>query len=666
MDATVSGFDDNAHRFDQLALVINEVERLLGVPFPSPSVTMMQVSQVIGGFCGANQPSYAPRYIGDPHVMDGALITVRVDEECTETFATIAHEAAHTWFHGSDLADWIDEGLANAIEAQVVQASQETGTVYPPITYCGSYRNISELERGNPERISDDSYTGFSCNYTLGDGIFGALREHHGEASFNERIAALARQTVNHSYGEHTVDDIRRVLGDSPQALGIISRWYQGQPVMRKYRHLDAVDWTFPPTIDGEYLHFSGKIREPGLVHNFVLGSDLYCSQFPIYKGIGDQEWVQSVSRPLPAGRTHHDDSKVITIKHDFDPVSGTFQVTALILGAALSGVPDLSLSLKERVTTGADGLCAESINFAQVPVAFGSIASELKQASYFHLDAVDWTFPPTIDGEYLHFSGKIREPGLVHNFVLGSDPYCSQFSLYGGVVNQEWVASVSDPLLVGYSYRDVPTFVVVHDSIDPGTGEFSVTARINDPTLSEIPDLSLLVESRVEIGENNLCSLGDNYSQVAVSAGVIPEDLKMQRHYHSGAIRWTEPPTLSGTTLKFAGVADPGIITLRSQDDFCGQLSLYERDESGYHRVASLAPLLPDNLKWTNPPAAELVKGWTYTDGKFNATARLSPDLLTRFGSLILVVRTAAALDQVTRQCGESEVLSAIDIQRN
>ena len=518
MDATVSGFDDNAHRFDQLALVINEVERLLGVPFPSPSVTMMQVSQVIGGFCGANQPSYAPRYIGDPHVMDGALITVRVDEECTETFATIAHEAAHTWFHGSDLADWIDEGLANAIEAQVVQASQETGTVYPPITYCGSYRNISELERGNPERISDDSYTGFSCNYTLGDGIFGALREHHGEASFNERIAALARQTVNHSYGEHTVDDIRRVLGDSPQALGIISRWYQGQPVMRKYRHLDAVDWTFPPTIDGEYLHFSGKIREPG----------------------------------------------------------------------------------------------------------------------------------------------------LVHNFVLGSDPYCSQFSLYGGVVNQEWVASVSDPLLVGYSYRDVPTFVVVHDSIDPGTGEFSVTARINDPTLSEIPDLSLLVESRVEIGENNLCSLGDNYSQVAVSAGVIPEDLKMQRHYHSGAIRWTEPPTLSGTTLKFAGVADPGIITLRSQDDFCGQLSLYERDESGYHRVASLAPLLPDNLKWTNPPAAELVKGWTYTDGKFNATARLSPDLLTRFGSLILVVRTAAALDQVTRQCGESEVLSAIDIQRN
>ena len=48
-------------------------------------------------------------------LVDNSVIEVRVDEDCDKTFATIAHEVAHTWFHGNDFADWIDEGLADSI-----------------------------------------------------------------------------------------------------------------------------------------------------------------------------------------------------------------------------------------------------------------------------------------------------------------------------------------------------------------------------------------------------------------------------------------------------------------------------------------------------------------------------------------------------------------------
>ena len=665
VDAIVSGFDDSPLRFDQLVQTINAAEGLLGMPYPSPQVTMRRVSELSGGFCGNNQMSYAPRYIGEPYAVDGSVISVRIDEDCFKTFDTIAHEVAHTWFFGNDPADWIDEGLANAIENQVV-ANQTDEIIYPPVTYCETYNNIGELERGGPAKLSNGQYTGFSCNYSLGDGIFGALIEHYGDNGLNQRIAQLARRASSPTKDAHTIDSIRRVLGNDAAALEIINRWYEGQPETRNYRHLDAVEWSFPPTIDGEYLHFAGKLDQSGVVHDFILGEDAYCSQIILYEGIGELEWVNNISHPLPAGWTHDPDSKVITINHSIDPNTGEFRVTAIIAGNALSNKTDLSLLIRQRVATGTDGLCQEGTNYAQTPVVAGRIPAEQKQARYFHLDAVDWTFPPTIDGEYLHFAGITSEPGMVHDFVLGDDNYCSQFTLYRNFINQERVATIRDPLAFGVLYSEAPKILVVNEQIDSATGEFSVTARINDAGLSQIAEVSLLVESRVAIGEDRLCAQGDSFSQVAVSLGQIPIELKVTKHYHSDAIEWTDPPAISGTSLTFAGVAESGTIDLRWRDGYCGQFSLYERDETGYHRIDSLAPLLSDNRKWTSPQPAELTKGWTYTDGKFNATAELSPDLLDGYNNPLLVVRTAAPVDPATRKCGNSEVLSAIDIQRN
>ena len=56
-------------RTGQVVLAINEGERLLGVPYPSPIVTMRRVTEVSGGFCGNNQTNYAPRYAGDSYAI---------------------------------------------------------------------------------------------------------------------------------------------------------------------------------------------------------------------------------------------------------------------------------------------------------------------------------------------------------------------------------------------------------------------------------------------------------------------------------------------------------------------------------------------------------------------------------------------------------------------
>ena len=664
MDAAVTGFADSPLRFDQLVLAINEGERLLGVPYPSPSVTMRQVSQLSGGFCGQNQPSYAARYTEDPYVVDNSVIEVRVDEDCHKTFATIAHEVAHTWFHGNDPADWIDEGLADAIELQIVAAYEEGQEIYPPITYCESYRNINELERGEPDRVSSDQPTGFRCNYRLGNGIFGALREYYGDDEFNKRIAQLARRETNDKRRENTISDIRKVFGGEGPALEIINRWYDGQPEMRKYRHLDAIRWTYPPTIDGDYLHFAGQTDQPEMVQDFVLGKDPYCSQFALYDDTSGQEWVASIADPLPAGGSHAESSKVVTINHYISPDTGEFSVTAKIMDNALAGYRDLSLLVGSRVTTGEAGTCNESINYSQVPVVLGEIPTERKVAKYYHMDAVEWTFPPTIDGDYLHFAGQTDQPEMVQDFVLGKDPYCSQFVLYRYIVNQEWVATVSDPLLAGWSYDEIPKVVMVNHDISPDTGEFSVTAKINGNALAGIDELSLLVRNRVTTDANGACTTGDIYSQVPVVSDSIPSKIKTSRHYSLDVIQWVTPPTTSGNTLRFVGQALPGAINLTWQEGYCSQFLFYERDEDGYHYIDSLNPLLPENRHWTGHITGEVTQQRISADGTFEALVKLSDNALAGYRNLVLLVTTQAVLDSGTNKCGESDVLSAVDIR--
>ena len=516
VDVTVTGFHQNHMQSDQLVLAINTAERLLDVPYPSPRVTLQRVGEVHGGFCGNNGMSYAPRLDDDPYVINGSVMSLKVDDECDDAFRTIAHEVAHSWFHHNEPADWIDEGLASAIEQQVVQAIAPGEVVYPPVTWCRNYPNISELVAAGPDRIYEDPYSGYGCHYTLGDGIFGELKNLYGDSAFNARIAYLTRRAEGETKPAHTIDNIRATLGDDPDALEIINRWYGGQPEMRKFLHLDVVQWTFPPTTDGDYLHFAGRTTEPG----------------------------------------------------------------------------------------------------------------------------------------------------LVHNFVLGENPFCSQFNLYRNVVGQEWVTSLSDPLPVGWTRSEVSAIVVINDLIDPGTGEFSVTARINDRSISEIPELSLVVRSRVEPDESSTCAGSESYSQVAVSQGEIPAQLKVYKDYHWDTIEWIYPPTITGNTLRFVGKAAPQTISLEDIDGYCSQFSFYERDENGHHFLDYLNLLLPGDRFWSGPLTGEVTSYTMGEDGTFDAIVTLTSNALAGYQNPVLVVTTLAVQDESTNLCENWDVLSAVDIR--
>ena len=514
VDITVEGFAENRLLFNQLVQVINDEEQLLGVPFPAPRVSMRRVRDLPGGFCGHNQMSYESRYRGDPYIVEASVIRLRVDSKCDDTFGSLAHEAAHTWFHGSDFADWIDEGLANSMENQVKEAHLGEGAQYPPVTYCASYRNISELESAVPIRDASMEASGFSCNYRLGDGIFGALREHFGTDEFNRRIAKLARRSQNRTNGSFTVTDVRENLGADGKSREIIDLWYEGEPEMRIYRHLDQVTYTHPPTLDGEYIHFAGKT-------------------------------------------TH---------------------------------------------------------------------------------------------------------PGMVLDFVIGNDPYCSQFHLYSGLADPDYSGSIADPLPVGWHHTNIPKLVVINSEVNSATGDFQVTARVNDLTLLKAEDLSLQTGSRTVVGVNQKCEEDTNFSQVKIVLGTIADELKKVRHYYQETVLWAQPPRVKDFSLTLAGVAPPGTLSLEWKERSCSQVLLYKFDARGYTYVATVYPMLPAGRSWNTILDAEVASGKVYSDGRFEAIIEIWDKSLLSHDHLVLVVRTETRKDH-TNTCPTEEVMGAARI---
>ena len=503
VDVTVTGFDNNPLRFGQLVWSINKGEELLGIPYPSPVVTMKRTRHVSGGFCGHNQMQDAPRYPGDPSVVETSAIEVRVDGKCNDTSGTIAHETAHTWFHGSGSANWIDEGLANAVEQQMAAADGQNETVYPPVTYCKSYRNIRELEKGNPARTVKGTYAGFSCNYSLGDGIFGELREHYGNQEFNNRIAGLAKKHENPAYREPAASDVRRALGDGGQASAIIETWYSGQPEMRKYRHLDMVQWIHPPKTDGEWLHFHGRIHGGGIVHEPAVGKDPFCSQFALYDGTGDTKWVGSINDPISVGWGYHEDTKMITANHRIDPRTGEFQITARILDNAVRGYGNLSLQVSSRVNAGPDGNCQTSVWYSQVPVETGNIPSVFKRTDHVHENAIQWTMTPALNGNTLTFAGTAGQGAINLEYKEG---YCSQIRLYRhDERGYDWIASVNPHLPDGRKWQNAEAEITGHQMMSDGS--FEATAKVRGGVLPDHGTVLLVVTEKNQMNKaNRLC----------------------------------------------------------------------------------------------------------------------------------------------------------------
>ena len=517
VDIEVQGFINNRLRFDQLVRSINEEERLLGVPFPAPKVNVRKVRDLPGRFCGDNQVSYTARYAGEPYRIEASVIRLRVDsDKCFDTLGSIAHEVAHTWFHGSDHAQWIDEGLANSIENQVKEAHPREAVLYPPVTYCASYRNISELELANPIRDGSVEASGFRCNYRLGDGIFGALREHLGTLEFNRRIATLARRAVNDTDGNLSLEDIREALGIDSKSSELIDLWYEGDPKMRIFRH----------------------------------------------------------------------QGQVVFSDH------------------------------------------------------------------------------PTLDGEFLHFAGKTSQPGMVHELILGNDPYCSQFALFERLADPEYIASIADPMPVGWTHNTVPAIVVVNSEINPASGDFLITARVNDLSVLSAVNLSLQIVSRVSTGTNGKCEEDIHFSQVEIVRDVIQDEIKQIKHYHEDLIEWYQIPEVRNSGMRMVGKAPPGVLSFDDSEDYCSQFTLYSLDVEGYHYLATIAQLLPEGYHWTDAKA-EITEAQVSSDGRFDALVEIwNKDLLSH-DHLVLRVRAAPRFDGSTNRCEQARTLGAVSVER-
>ena len=227
---TVEGFKDNPQTFKEAMELIIEEEELLGLQFPSPKVTIRKVESWPDTFCGHNILSYKSAYTGFPYEVETSIIEVSNDFTCNDTFGILAHELAHTWFNGSEPANWIDEGIANSIEQQIKERHVKYLTWSPGRTLCITYANISELEQATPERTGEDYASGFTCNYQLGNGIFGDLRQHLGDESFNKGIAEIAKRLAIQTDNPVSVKDVETNLGLTPGALKIIKEWYSGTP----------------------------------------------------------------------------------------------------------------------------------------------------------------------------------------------------------------------------------------------------------------------------------------------------------------------------------------------------------------------------------------------------------------------------------------------------
>ena len=506
VDVTVSGFDDSPMRFDQLVEVINEIEEIIGTPYPDPAVTMTLGGVVPGGFCGHNDSKYAQEHPGHYHIIERAHIAVEIDSECTDTLATIAHETAHTWFHGNGTTNWIEEGLANAIERQII--AKREGFRYLPVTYCESHRNIRELEQSDPTPVFHKKHEGFGCNYSLGDGIFGALMEHYGAEEFNERIRSLARKHGNVSPRELTIDDVRRALGDEGKASEIIETWYSGQPETRKWRHLGIVEWTHIPTTDGEWLHFAGEVSGEEGVHDFIRGKDLSHLQFLLHSGTGGTEQVDSIEDSLPVRWKRHGDTKAFIANYRMDQDTGKFQATAKILDDRLTDGNDLSLIVRNRMGAGPDGSRRESVSYSQESVRRGEIPDEFKNVEHPHADAIRWTKTPTLIGSRLTFAGEAAPGAVSLEHIKGE---CSQIRIYSydDGTGWEWITSVSPYLTNGGKWKAAKSEIT--DYRTPENGTFEATAKVKGGSLPEGTSIFLVVTEENVIDRTTwLCSTPD------------------------------------------------------------------------------------------------------------------------------------------------------------
>ena len=145
------GVNLNGLVLDNFIWAINEEERILGQAFPFEAVQVLDSSESCG------------RFSVSPFIQNTAIIQIG----CFHALI-IAHEVAHSWFLGND----IHEKIADEIGLQTMSPSDDVSA------------------------------------YGRGQGMFGDLRRHYGDAEFNRRLTPLMNPNA-------TMTEVRAAFGDN-------------------------------------------------------------------------------------------------------------------------------------------------------------------------------------------------------------------------------------------------------------------------------------------------------------------------------------------------------------------------------------------------------------------------------------------------------------------
>ena len=200
---------------DLLENAVREAENLMGKPLPFTRYVGVVYDESASDF-GTHFATYIgihPTYEADTHLL--------------------AHEVAHYYWRDFN-SDWIHEGMAELMVLAI-----ENRRVGTPVKVtrrpCRYARSIKELEEIAPER----GEPAFSCNYSLGEGLFVSLLRALGEDDFWEGARRLYYGARSDSYWDRDssqyvapvvrdsdldIEDVRQAFG--PEASEVIARWY--------------------------------------------------------------------------------------------------------------------------------------------------------------------------------------------------------------------------------------------------------------------------------------------------------------------------------------------------------------------------------------------------------------------------------------------------------
>ena len=94
--------------------------------------------------------------------------------------------------------------------------------------------------------------------------------------------------------------------------------------------------------------------------------------------------------------------------------------------------------------------------------------------------------------------------------------------------------------------------------------------------------------------------------------------------------------------------------------------MNLYRMDESGYHWISGVDPLLTAGQQWADNPRAEIISGSTEPNGRFEAIIQIWDANLLNHPHVVLEIEFESLLDRSTNQCASSETMGAVSLIGN